>query len=163
MEIRLATLDDLPLMLGLFAKARAFMAASGNPYQWGHNQWPPKDVLEQDIRSGRSHLIVDKGEVLGTFYLRVGERAEPCYDHVYDGSFVYDGPYAVIHRIASSFARKGVLSLAVNYALTLAPHVRIDTYKDNTPMLSALSKKGFLYRGVIYVEHDEEPRLAFEI
>lgn len=35
MEIRRTTVEDLPRLLALYARARQFMADHGNPNQWG--------------------------------------------------------------------------------------------------------------------------------
>ena len=40
--------------------------------------------------------------------------------------------------------------------------LRMDTHGDNTVMQGLLRKLGFAERGIIYVEEDDYPRLAFE-
>ena len=162
MEIRHATALDLPMMMDIFAGARAFMAAQGNPNQWGPRAWPPKSLIEKDIAENKSYVIVKNGVIVGTFYLDVGLSPEPAYEHLRMGHWVYGGPYAVIHRIASSFKVKGILETAVSFALTKADHVRIDTHEDNIPMRRGLAKLGFLCCGEVTLPHDSFPRLAFE-
>ena len=49
MEIRKSTPADLPRILEIYAGARAFMAAHGNPRQWGATGWPPESLIRQDI------------------------------------------------------------------------------------------------------------------
>ena len=49
MNIRKSTEKDLPRMMEIFAHAREFMAAHGNPRQWGPTRWPPQALIERDI------------------------------------------------------------------------------------------------------------------
>lgn len=41
MEIRKATLSDLPAVMDIYAYARRFMADHGNPWQCVPTGWPP--------------------------------------------------------------------------------------------------------------------------
>ena len=41
-------------------------------------------------------------------------------------------------------------------------HIRIDTHGDNYVMQGCLKKLGFAHCGTVYVEEDDDPRLAFE-
>lgn len=161
MPIRNARIEDLPLLMDLFEKARLFMARQGNPNQWGRTNWPPREVIEKDIQEGKSLLFEENGVVLGTFFLDFGEEIEPVYKQL--DTWEHDGPYAVIHRIASNGQGHHILEKAVALALTKAKHVRIDTHRDNKPMLAALQKLGFVYRGEVHFDHDpHDGRLAFE-
>ena len=45
MQIRKAEKADLENILAIYKKARAFMAANGNPNQWGNNK-PAKEQIE---------------------------------------------------------------------------------------------------------------------
>ena len=38
----------------------------------------------------------------------------------------------------------------------------MDTHGDNIVMQNLLKKLGFVYCGIIHVEEDDDPRLAFE-
>ena len=55
-----AVRGDLPQILKIYAHARAVMKASGNPTQWGDN-FPPQELLEEDIDSNRLFLYVVNG------------------------------------------------------------------------------------------------------
>ena len=59
-----------------------------------------------------------------------------------------DGEYSVLHRVASSGRRRGVLQEAVSFAFAACPHIRIDTHALNAPMQSALMKLGFRRCGI---------------
>ena len=62
MNIRHTEMSDFPALLQIYRRARAFMAASGNPKQWG-DHWPPEDLLREDIEAGRSYVCEENGEV----------------------------------------------------------------------------------------------------
>ena len=163
MEIRKSTLLDLPRMLELYAHARAFMAAHGNPNQWGPTQWPPRALIEQDIREGHSYVCVgDDGRIVGTFYFIQGRDIEPTYRAITDGAWLDEGPYGVVHRIATDGSQKGVGSFCLNWAFGQCGHMRIDTHGDNLVMQKLVKKLGFTHCGTIYVEEDDFPRLAYE-
>ena len=162
MSIRKSLPADLPLLMALFARARAFMAETGNPNQWGPRNWPPQELIEADIASGNSYVVEEQGEIIGTFYFVFGVDVEPTYLHIEGPGWKYDGPYGVIHRIAAKEAGRGIMEKAVAYALSQCPHLRIDTHEDNLPMRNLMAKLGLEYRGIIYVENGTSPRLAFE-
>lgn len=162
MEIRNSTLADLPTMLDIYARARCFMAENGNPNQWGQTNWPPEALLRADIASGDSYVCVEDGRVVGTFFFRRGLDVEPTYREITDGTWLSDSAYGVVHRIASDGSIRGVGKFCINWAFARCGHLRIDTHGDNTVMQNLLNKNGFVHCGTIYVEEDNDPRLAYE-
>ena len=162
MEIRNAQPADLERMMEIYAQARAFMAAHGNPNQWGPTCWPPRSLSEQDIARQRSYVCVQDGRVVGAFFFSVGDHAEPGYDRIEDGRWRGSDRYGVVHRLASDGSVPGVGSFCLNWAFARCGHLRIDTHGDNTVMQRLLQKLGFVRCGTIYVEEDNYPRLAYE-
>lgn len=162
MEIRHAVLDDVPRMLQIYARARAFMAAQGNPNQWGPTSWPPKALLLSDIAAGCSYVCTVDGRVVGTFFFCCGRDVEPTYRDIQNGAWLDDSPYGVIHRIASDGTQKGVGRFCLDWAWQQCPHLRIDTHGDNRVMQNLLQKCGFVRCGTIYVQEDDHPRIAYE-
>ncbi len=156
--VRKAAYEDLPEILHIYDKARAFMRASGNASQW-RNGYPRREVLEYDISQGNLYVLADSFGPYGVFMLRVG--TDPTYLEIRDGGWLDDSDYAVIHRVASSGRRKGVLHEVVAFASSLCPHIRIDTHADNLPMQTALLKEGFSRTGIIVCD-DGTDRIAFE-
>ena len=49
-----------------------------------------------------------------------------------------------------------------NCSLARCRYLRIDTHGDNIPMQNLLKKLGFTQRGVIHVQEDNDPRLAYD-
>lgn len=157
LTIRPATAADLPALAAIYRCARAFMAAVGNPTQWGTAN-PPMATLERDIRRGQLFVVCDGDTPCGAFALVPGD--DPTYG-VIDGAWRSDAPYATIHRLAGDGSRHGVFDAAVSFAASRYPHLRIDTHQDNHPMRTLIPRAGFVYCGVIHVE-DGTPRLAYE-
>ena len=162
MTIRKGTLADLSALMAIFIRARDFMASTGNPHQWGDHAWPPETLIREDIAQGKNYVVEEAGQIVGTFFFDYGVEVEPTYVHMVMGAWVYQGPYGVIHRIASSGKAKGIGSLAIAYASSFVEHLRIDTHEENRVMRNLLKKEGFVCRGTIKVGHDGSPRLAFE-
>ena len=163
MLIRHAVEDDFHRMMEIYAYARKFMAQHGNPNQWGPTCWPPEDLIRRDITEGSSYVCEnDTGVILGTFFFVQGTDIEPTYREITDGAWLDDSPYGVVHRIASDGSAKGVGAFCLNWAFGQCGHLRIDTHGDNTVMQNLVRKLGFVRCGTIYVEEDDDPRLAFE-
>ena len=163
MNIRKSTVMDLDRIMELYAHARKFMAEHGNPDQWGPTNWPPEQLIRNDIRDGNSYVCVDDdGRVIGTFFFIHGPDIEPTYRRITDGEWLDDRPYGVVHRIAADGSEKGVGTFCISWAFEQCRHLRIDTHGDNTVMRRLLAKLGFVHCGTIYVEEDNFPRLAFE-
>ena len=139
------------------------MAEHGNPNQWGPTNWPPEDLIHNDIKDGNSYVCVDDADdILGTFFFIHGKDIEPTYRQITDGNWLDDSPYGVVHRIASSGTVKGVGKFCVDWAFEQCGHLRIDTHGDNVVMQNMLTGLGFIHCGTIYVVEDDYPRFAYE-
>ena len=163
MNIRKTQESDVPRIMEIYARARAFMAAHGNPRQWGPNRWPPESLIHEDIRAGKSYVCEnDAGRVVGTFFFTQGQDVEPTYADIEDGAWLDVSPYGVVHRIASDGSERGIGTFCLNWAYAQCGHLRIDTHADNAVMQNLLKKLGFLHCGTIFVHEDRDPRLAYE-
>lgn len=163
MQIRHSLPEDLPRIMEIYAYARAFMAAQGNPNQWGPTNWPPEDLIRGDIRRGCSYVCTDDGgRVIGTFFFDRGRDVEPTYRRIDDGCWIGSENYGVVHRIAGDGSVRGIGTFCIRWAYQQCGHLRMDTHGDNTVMQRLLAKLGFLHCGTIYVEEDPYPRLAYE-
>ncbi len=158
MEIRKSTYDDVYRMLEIFKGAREFMKENGNPNQWGE-AYPPKSLLLQDIEEGNSYVCIKDGIIVGTFYYKEGE--DPTYKKIYDGQWLNDKPYGVVHRIATARGTRGVGSFCLDWCFNQSGNLKIDTHRDNIPMQRLLAKLGFNRCGIIYIENGEE-RIAYQ-
>ena len=153
---------DLPDIMRVYARARAFMAEHGNPRQWGQSHWPPEALIRQDIENGKCYVCTADGALQGVFYYDYAALAEPGYERIEQGAWHEERPYGVVHRAASAGLRPGVGSAILRWALAQAGYLRIDTHPDNHVMQNLLRKLGFAPCGIIHVTEDNDPRLAFD-
>lgn len=161
--IRQATECDLPDLARIFDDARSHQRRSGFT-QWA-DDYPPARVLQSDIESGHAYVIATKeSRAEGYFYLAFNDPG-------YDGTGVawrYDGPFAVVHRLALSSALRGCgyASAILNYAHKIASSsgaeaMRVDTGEANRCMQHLLARLG--YEAVGLVDFIWGPLLAYEI
>ena len=162
MRIRHSTEGDIDRIMQIYERARAFMAQTGNPNQWGPTNWPPEDLLRQDIAEGSSFVCEEDGRVVGTFFYLYGHDIEPTYREIVDGSWRDDEPFGVVHRLAGDGSAKGIGEFCLNWAFDQSGHLRVDTHGDNKVLQNLLEKLGFERRGTIFVVEDDYPRIAYE-
>lgn len=146
----------------IYSHARKFMAENGNPNQWAKNNWPPENLIHQDILQKKSFVCVENEKIVGTFFYNFGENIEPTYKKIFEGEWKNFSAYGVVHRIASSGEVKGVGKFCLNWAFGQSKHLRIDTHTDNKIMQKLLESLGFEKCGIIFVEQDNFPRFAYE-
>ena len=159
-SIRPAQFQDFDTIQEIYARARQFMAEAGNPRQW-NTTWPPAALVREDIEQGRNYVCCCGDEIVAVFVF-LAPYDDATYHQIFDGAWLSDTPYGVVHRIAVSGTAKGVGMYCLNWAFEQFPHLRIDTHGDNVPMQKLVTKCGFTHCVTIYVEEDNDPRLAYE-
>ena len=155
--IQKATLSQLPQIMTIYAKARAFMAQTGNPDQWG-TAYPGADMIQRDIISGKCYVNSLEDKIRAVFYF--GVEADPTYSYI-EGNWLNDAPYGVIHRIAVVESGKGTAAECFAFAAERCGNIRIDTHEKNIPMQHCLAKNGFIRCGTIYLDNGD-PRIAYQ-
>ncbi|MDO5044117.1 MAG: GNAT family protein [Coriobacteriia bacterium] len=167
--LRATLTGDLDRVMEIIESAREFIRTQ-HIDQW-LDGYPSEADIVHDIENGWSYVLenADK-EIVGTE--AVSFDGEPLYDKVYDGAWEYEGPFAVVHRLANDPKLHGQgfsgLLFAGAEALAIARHVRImrvDTHPGNIPMRRALRKAGYKRIGKIRLEKGVEAgqeRIAFE-
>ena len=158
--IRLTRLEELDAVMPLFDQARATMRRSGNLHQWADG-YPSRQTIARDIALSQSYVCVDTGgHIVGTFAFIPGE--EPTYRRIYEGAWIDDSlPYATIHRLAGATGTHGLANACFTWCARRAESLRVDTHRDNVIMRHLLSRLGFTYCGIIYLQNGDE-RLAFQ-
>jgi len=157
MDVKKAQISDLPVMLEIYQTAREFMIKNGNPTQWGNNR-PSEQAIRKDIESGHSYLILHQAEPVGVFSFLDGP--DETYATIYNGTWLNDLPYTVIHKVAGSGKVKGILECILNWCGDQSRNIRIDTHEKNAIMRHLLLKNGFIECGTIITDNGT-PRLAF--
>ena len=149
---------ELDQIMEVYARARALMAQNGNPTQWGDN-YPSRQLIEEDILSNRLFVCVINGELEAVFAFILGE--DPTYKKIEDGQWLANGPYGTLHRLASAGHRPGVARMVIEWCLEHCESLRADTHADNKIMQHVLESNGFSRCGIIHVA-DGSPRIAYQ-
>ena len=157
---RKATINDIDEIMTIYSDAREFMRNSGNKDQWT-NGYPQRNLTEASISDGDLYVCTDDEAILCVYYFKI--HNDPTYAKIYNGNWLNDEPYGVIHRIAvaKSSHGKGIAAKVFDECLKHTKNLRIDTHRANTPMQRTLEKCGFKHCGKIYLENGDE-RLAFQ-
>ncbi|MCL2862065.1 MAG: GNAT family N-acetyltransferase [Firmicutes bacterium] len=149
MKIIISTKEHVPLIMKLIDNARVVMKEMGID-QWqnapdGSNAVLNESIILDDIKNGNSYLVVDGDKILGHGTLVFGD--DSTYEIITNGSWQSNEPYGTIHRVATekNTKQKGIASHLLSVfeeiaVLKKVNYLRIDTHKDNTPMLNLVSK-----------------------
>ena len=158
MIIRKTKPEDIDKISEIYKNARAFMKDNGNPTQW-NEIYPNRETAVEDMKNGVGYVCEENGEVLAVFMFGIGNDA--TYEKIYDGAWLDNEPYAVIHRIAVAVQGRRVAGFCFEKCFKLCPNLKIDTHEDNLPMQRALTRAGFVRCGTVYLEN-VEARIAYQ-
>lgn len=133
--------------------------------QW-QNNYPNSDTINNDIVNGHSYVLLKDDNIVAT--VAVSFDGESTYNNIYDGKWITNDKYAVIHRIAvdNTFKGLGLSSEIIKKVEELcvinnAHSIKVDTHRENLSMQKLLKKNKFEYCGIIYLLDGNE-RIAFE-
>lgn len=159
MNIRLAQIVEIDVIMDIFCAARLYMRSEGNLLQWG-DEYPPRELIQQEIEAAHFYCIEHRGVVVGVFSFIVG--IEPTYAVIYDGKWQCDMTYGVIHRLASNGTVGGVADACFAWCKQQHPYLRVDTHHDNLTMHRILQQQGFERSGIITLSRNGDTRIAYE-
>ena len=156
--IRNAEKADKDRIMQIYSSARRRMAEGGNPDQWG-NVTPAETLVDEDLEARRNYVVCSGEDICGVFALF--SEPDPTYAYIEGPGWLSDRPYLTIHRIARDDSSRGVFNAVLEYVGGFGKDIRIDTHRDNAPMLHILRSKGFKECGIIYLANGS-PRIAFQ-
>ncbi len=161
MQIRQASIEDIPSIMQILDDARNFQRSQGF-IQW-EDGYPDTATIRSDITTSNARVFLSDGKIIAYVYLSVGDNS---YDKLKD-AWLYDGSYGVIHRLAVSAGIRGQKISSALFSLIEDDYrakgigiVRVDTGSDNKIMQHILEKNGYEARGL--KSFDWGSRLAFE-
>lgn len=164
MEFRKAFKSDANSIMNIIKQAQDYFKEQGID-QW-QNNYPNYEIVCNDIANNYGYVLLKDNIIIGT--AAVSFDGEKTYEHIYDGEWISDGEYVVIHRIAidSKYKGKGLASFILEKVEKICLEknihsIKIDTHRENLAMQKLLKKNGFKYCGIIYLEDGSE-RIAFE-
>ncbi len=163
---RLATLKDINQIMEAVEDSREILRLQGNG-QW-QDGYPNKDDFINDINNQNLYVVLDKNDetkIAGvcalTFY-------EEDYHHLYEGEWLTDLDYMVMHRVALNkrYAHQGYGDLLFETFLDVAKlkgyhSLRIDTHEGNAVMRHLITKFDFEFCGRVILPPNKD-RMVFE-
>lgn len=159
-QIRPTRREDLPRIMELVGAAQRWFFEQGID-QW-QDGYPTLEVFVADLQAGNSYVgLSAEGEILlaGTLSF----DGEPTYAKIYEGGWLNEEPYAVIHRLVVDTHRRGegLAGCFLEYAFAASLersvyNMRVDTHRHNQPMQRLLERYRFLHCGRILLESGAE-------
>lgn len=164
LKFRKSTFIDIDDIMAIFRQAQLYLKSVGID-QW-QNGYPNTDIIRGDVAKDISFVVTNDGETVAT--AAIFFDTEHTYDRITDGKWLSDDAYCTIHRIAVKDELKGrsigafIIDCAEHMCFTRSiTSIRVDTHRDNRSMQKMLTKKGFMYCGIIYLTDGKE-RFAYE-
>lgn len=164
MKFRKADESDISAVMNIIKQAQRYFKGMGID-QW-QNNYPNTETIRNDIDHKHSYVLQKGDKIVAT--VAVSFDGEKTYDSIYEGKWIAESEYAVIHRIAVDNNHKGIgLSLEIVKDIEQicfskgVYSIKVDTHEANLSMQRLLEKNGFRYCGIIYL-HDGSKRMAFE-
>ncbi|MDD7795386.1 GNAT family N-acetyltransferase [Clostridium sp. 'White wine YQ'] len=164
MEFRKTIKADMEEIMNIISQAQAYFKEQGID-QW-QNNYPNVETINNDIINEHSYVLLKDNNIVAT--AAISFDGEKTYDAIYEGQWISNNEFAVIHRIAvhgdykglglSSEIIKNVEKLCLDKGVY---SIKVDTHEENISMQKLLKKNSFKYCGIIYLE-DGNKRIAFE-
>ena len=163
MKCRLAKNEDLVQIMEVIEDGRKFLKEAGNgQWQFGY---PNEDDFKNDIKNGFGFVLENDDQIVAYFAATYYE--EP-YHNLYEGKWLTDLPYMVMHRCAvrESVRRQNVGKAMLEAFEEIARSrnyrsLRIDTHKNNAPLCNLLIKCEWTYCGRVWLPPGKD-RVVYE-
>ena len=161
---RKATLKDINQIMEAVEDSRELLKWQGNG-QW-QDGYPNQDDFIKDINNGRLFVVLDDdANLAGVCALTYREED---YHHLYEGEWLTDLPYMVMHRVAlkKEYRNKGygkkLFSIFIEQAkIEGYRSLRIDTHAGNAVMRHLIVAFGFVECGKAILTPNKD-RVVFE-
>jgi RimJ/RimL family protein N-acetyltransferase len=164
LNFRKTVKEDIDNVMVVIKQAQEYFKEKGIN-QW-QNNYPNNDTINNDITNGHSYVLLKDEDIVATVAVSFDE--ESTYNNIYEGKWIANDKYAVIHRIAVDNTYKGlglsseIIKRIEELCLSKDVHsIKVDTHRENLSMQKLLKKNNFEYCGVIYLLDGNE-RIAFE-
>ena len=164
MILRKSSKKDLNNIMRIINEAKIFLR-NNKVDQW-QNGYPNEEAILNDINKCESYVLEYNRKIIGT--LALSFNGEKTYDKIYEGKWLSENKYAVIHRIAVAKV-EGIKNIGTELLKRSEDicrareinNIKIDTHEDNISMQKLLQKNNYRYCGIIYLV-DGSKRIAFE-
>lgn len=161
MNFRKANYNDIDGINKIYEDASKSLAENEID-QW-QGELKPKIKNKEAIKN--IYLLTENEEILSTGLILDYDKD---YANIYDGSWLSNGKYYVVHKFATNIRirRKGYGAIFLKEVEKLAIKnsifsIKIDTHEDNYLMQKLLAKNGYKKCGMVILEGSGK-RLAYE-
>lgn len=166
MIYRLARKEDIDDIMLIIEDGRAFLSTQHSG-QW-QDGYPRREDMINDIGNQNLYVVLsreNKDVIVGVAAFTYHEKD---YDHLYEGKWLTDNPYMVMHRIAvkKEYYHQGygkdLFRIFIEVGKNKGYHsLRIDTHENNKQMRGLMNVFGFIYCGKAILKPDKD-RMVFE-
>ena len=154
--LRKAKMDDLPMILNIIDDAKTLLK-SKHSLQWqDQDGYPNFMTFKGDIEKESLYVLTKNQKIVALCAL--GRDGEPTYDTIYDGKWLNDHPFYVVHRLAvkkehygKGYAKELLKDMEEICLEEGINNIRCDTTFENQPMNHLLQKLGYQDCGIIYL------------
>lgn len=164
MNYRQANINDIDNVMIVVEDARAYLKEQGNgQWQFGY---PSRDDFINDINNKNLYVIEEDGLIVACCAITGYEEA---YMHMYEGGWLTDYEYTVMHRVAvkKEYRGKGYGSKLFEVFIEVSKErgihsLRIDTHENNKLLRHLMEKFNFKYCGKAILPPDKD-RVMYEL
>ena len=161
---RLANLSDIDEVMVAVEDARALLKEEGNgQWQFGY---PYREDFINDINNNRLFVVLTDNNIIASVFALCGY--EEAYHHMYEGKWLTNYEYLVIHRVAVKEKYRGmgfgkkIFEAAIIETKKRGIHsLRIDTHEKNSLLIHLFKLYGFKYCGKAILPPDKD-RVMYE-
>ena len=169
--IRIANINDADAIQVVLEDAKELFRKDGSDQWQDLDNYPNINTTLNDINKKQMYIYEENNKVIGCIVL--SKEHEEAYNNIYEGSWLSEEKYYVIHRLAvkAGHYKKGIAKSLIKYVCNLAKNdevksIKVDTKKENHRMLSLLTNMGFQKVGIIHLLRKDvldKERVALEI
>ena len=163
---RKATINDIDQIMEAVEDSRELLKAQGNG-QWQGN-YPNKDDFVNDINNNQLFVVVDKNNASLIVGVCAITHYEEDYQRPFEGKWLTDLPYLVMHRVALKKEYRGqgygkkLFDVFIERAKVEGYRsLRIDTHERNDIMNHLIASYGFIRCGKAILTPNKE-RILYE-
>ncbi len=152
MILRKAVFAEQPVIWNILQQAIEQRKKEGSK-QW-QDGYPNAQTVHDDITNEYGYVLLNNDDIVA--YAAIIFDVEPAYEEI-QGTWLSQGSYVVIHRVATANAVKGkgvathLFKLIEELAISQNVFsIKVDTNFDNVPMLRILDKLNYTYCGEVF-------------
>lgn len=163
--VRKAGLSDLDAVCTFYQNVIHTLENSTNYPLWEWGVHPTEDMIRKAIENGQMSVLCQDSQIAGAAFLN--EESADGYDRL---SWQCPDTFQVIHLFAVSDALRGtgaagyfLEQLLENSRSDGFSSIRLDLIAGNEPARKLYLKHGFVSRGFLDLQYDNEDPLHFEL